>query len=212
MTQRNPAEDASFEVLFERWTTLGHDKHEGLGLLWKEGYIGAFLAVLHRRAPRTMGVLAERLAEGAPEFRQDTGYIPRRLMAEFVRAMGLPFKARNEHLFQLEISGGGDLTEFLDRLEPPMESRFRSRLEAWLDLAAGIEARADGTAKPVASGALGVGSKVMHAQWGSVVITALRAGVKPLATVDFREHGVKKLLVSFLTAEETAHDPQTRHL
>lgn len=194
----NPGLDEAFEGLVAGWSdgSLGLDKHEGLGLLWKEGLISSLLMDLFRRAPLTMRALGARLAEGAPPFGADHEYLPRRLVAEFVGLMDLPYTARRERCDVLDLPlPPQQAVDVFAELDPPMQRRFRSAIESWLDTAAAIEARI-GTSPAVPT--FGVGAKVRHAQWGEGVIRALKPGAKPLATVEFEQHGQKKLLVSFL--------------
>ena len=200
MTEKDPTEDREFDRLVSAWTdgSLGFDKHEGVGLLWKEGLISDLLATLLRRAPRTMRSLGERLSEGAPQFADDRSYVPRRLVFEFVEAMRLPIAQRRERFDVLDIPEPAQaLDAALAEIDPPMERRFRSAIEAWVDKAAGIEARLH--ARSVApEPTFVVGAKVSHAQWGEGVILAVTPGPKPSATVAFSGQGDKKVLLSFL--------------
>lgn len=202
-TAHDPADDQAFTGWMQQWTdgTLGGDKDEGLGLLWKEGLFSELLGSLYRRAPRTMAALAARLAKDAPELRDDGAYIPRRLLAAYLDAMALPPRARTARLDELELTETRqDLADALRELEPPMSAKYRHRLESWLDMAAGIEARSSGaTAQPPAT--LAPGARVRHPELGPGTVTAIRPGPRPLATVEFELHGSRKLLASFLEGE-----------
>jgi hypothetical protein len=198
---KDPRRDAAFERFVAAWTNgwLGLDKHEGVGLLWKEGLISDFLATVFRRAPETLRALGERLAEGAPAMAADTSYVPRRLILEFVEAMRLPLGERRARFNAFDLpEPGQELSAALAELEPPMERRFRMAIEAWIDAAAAIEARCNAPVV-IAEPTFVVGAKVSHAQWGPGVIVALSPGPTPIATVAFAEQGQKKVLVSFLT-------------
>lgn len=202
----NPGEDTAFSQLVGRWSdgSLGFDKDEGIGLLWKEGLIGAFLAAFYARAPRTMAALGELLAREAPPYGEDTGYVPRRLVFEYANAMSLAPKQRNDRLDELEIGyfvAKPDLRAVFSEIEPPMPRRFRETLEGWVDLAAGIEQRANSPAPRAAARSFAVGAKVRHAQWGAGIITSLKEGPRPAAVVNFAGVGEKKVLADFLQLE-----------
>ena len=197
---KDPAHDDAFEHLVRAWTdgSLGVDEHEGVGLLWKEGLISDLLITMLRRAPVTMRALGERLAEGSPAFADEKSYVPRRLISEFVQAMKLPAAARRERLDALDLpEPTQELSAALRELSPPMDRRFRTAIEAWVDTAVGIETRSKGQAV-AAEPAVVVGSRVRHAQWGDGVVLAVTPGSRPLATVDFGELGQKKVLIDYL--------------
>ncbi len=197
---RDPSEDPSFDAWVRQWGdgTLGLEEDEGLGLLWKEGLFSELLSSLHRRAPRTMAAFAQRLAEGAPPLKEDSGYIPRRILDAWLAAMALPQRERTARLDALELlETKRELRSALEELDPPMPSRFRHRLEAWLDAAEGIEGRAreGASARPPT---FEVGSRVEHLQFGAGVVTAVRPGDNPLVTVQLAGGDTKKVLARFL--------------
>lgn len=136
----DPADDEAFDRLVQQWRGdhLGPAKDEGIGLLWKEGGIVELLVALHDGAPRTMAALADRLAALDAK---DTS------VRAFLDAWGRPSpREREDALSAIDLYAPlGTLADALAALEPPMPRRFRERIEAWLDLARGIELRARGT-------------------------------------------------------------------
>ncbi len=140
----DPAADGAFAGLVEGWTdgALGLDKHEGIGLLWKEGLFSEFLVTVFRRAPRTLEALARRPG-GDAAF---DGALP-----AFVAAMASPPNEREARLAPLGLRAPGphrDLYAAFAELDPPMKRRFRNAIEAWIDRAAGIEERSRRSTTP----------------------------------------------------------------
>ena len=89
-----------------------------------------------------MRALGESLAVGAPQFSQDKALIPRCLILEFVDAMALTLRQRRNRFDALDLpEPTQDMHAAFAEIHPPMERRFRSAIEAWVDTAAGIEAR-----------------------------------------------------------------------
>lgn len=198
----DPAEDPAFSRLVSAWVdgALGFDKDEGIGLLWKEGYVSNLLVTLHRRAPRTMRALGLVLAKDAPAFTDDGDYVPTRLVAEFVAIMDLPVAERRERFYAIELEEPtDDLPSTLRTLEPPMERRFARALEGWVETAAGIEARLDSPRTSAPASPFAVGGTVVHAKWGEGTITAVADGEPLVVTVRFASAGEKKLSAAFLT-------------
>jgi hypothetical protein len=194
-----PSRDPAFSRFLSAWGdgSLGPDKDEGYGLMWKDGYISCLLITLWRRAPLTMRALGDQLADGAPPFGEDReAYIPRRLISDFVSAMGQPPQERKDRLRSMEIAEPlGDLHYAFKQIAPPMGRKYRLALEAWLDLAATIEDSATAQS-PTAAPAFGLGARVRHAQWGDGVVRELKHG--SVAIVDFGAAGSKKVVTRFL--------------
>jgi hypothetical protein len=171
-----PKQDAAFETLVADWATLGLDKHEGLGLLHKEGGITGLFELLRVETPRVAAALGHRLAV------EDAFGL-----ALYLEAMSAPTRA--ERLARLNAQDLGDPMTWevaLAQLDPPMPKRFRHAIEAWIDRARAVERRSNGI---VEAPKLAVGSRVRHAAFGEGVVSALQ---DTTATVEFAA-GIKKL-------------------
>lgn len=185
----DPRGDAAFPTLLERWDSLGWEKDEGIGLLFKEGGYVEFLGELARRAPRTLTcVLDEMDARGTPHT----------LIREVSLALALPDLAqRRARLSTLEdlYEPRTDFETALRNLDPPMSRTFAARLVGWVDLAANIEMRASGLA--VEQPATPLGKTVAHPKFGRGVIRKYE-GPHEIATIEFEEHGEKRIALRFV--------------
>lgn len=172
-----PEDDDAFATLLEDWREhLGPEKDEGLGLLWKEGGIEALLELMRGEVPRVMAALARALAadhEGDDSFAGE-------MLSRYLWAMSPPSRAeRLARLDEVDLNEPSKWSVALHQLDPPMPKRFRSRIEAWLDRARGIERRCAGIIEPKR---IEVGSKVVHDTFGEGIVTAIQDSV---VTVQF---------------------------
>ncbi len=106
-----------------------------------------------------------------------------------------------ESLVELDLaSPNGDFRTTLQRLEEPMAGKYVRRIEAWLEMAAGIEARSLGapSSTELPSGS-SIGRSVSHPKFGRGVVRAVEIGGSVLLTVEFEEHGVKRIAEGFVT-------------
>lgn len=187
------SEDERFATLVSQWQGdfLGREKDEGVGLLWKEGGWVELVAELQRVAPRTARRLAEHLAASKES-----------LVLNVLDALAITDRtAREERFRQLDLAPPfAPFRQVMESIEPPMPTRFARRIEAWLDLASGIETRG---ARPEVAPPSAVGREVTHGKFGRGVIRAVEPGPMEIATVEFADGSTRRLAMRFLEQRES---------